>query len=254
VTVNRLNHDEFRQATGPYHDGDHRILGRMFYNRQQGYYARPSGTVVDLVNMPGATVTPEGTATNADDADGAWTRWATSTTNDSDAGPTLTPATVFARPSWGIEARAWVRFQTSVATMRAWVGCVASDPMGSSDPAIHGAAFRYDTGAGIDTTAFWRCWTNDGSGAGSVTITTVPIALATKYDLRIKVEALQGAIPNKVMFFINDTLVATHMTNLPGATGTPYVMPWAQVRHIVAGGTASAIEINQFIFNSQPIR
>lgn len=95
--------------------------------------------------------------------------------------------------------------------VRHWVGLFDSTPMAASDPAINGMGFRYDTT--VDGTAFWRCWSNDGAGGGTVTVTTVAFAGSTIYRLAIVVN------PNglSVDFYINDVLVATHTTDLPGA-------------------------------------
>jgi hypothetical protein len=253
--IGRLSSDEFIQATGPYHDGEHRLLGRMLYNRQQAVYARPSGIVMDYVNMPGATTTPEGTGTNADDSTGPYVRWTTSTTINTDAGQPFTPATVFGRASWGAEFRANIKIGATLTNARYFVGLFSADPMASADPAVHAAAFRYDTVA--DGTAFWRLYSNDGTTTGLVTPLTATIqrgvgtiVASQRYDLRIKIEALQGAAPNKIVFFINDKLVGFHSYELPGAT--TYIMPWAQVR-CLAASAARTIDINQIILNTQPI-
>lgn len=94
---------------------------------------------------------------------------------------------------------------------RIWVGLFASTPMAATDPAIHGAGFRYSTD--VDGTAFWRCWSNDGAGAGTVTTTTAAIAANSSCHLFID-QSDSAAI----RFYVDGTLVATHSTDLPALT------------------------------------
>jgi len=107
--------------------------------------------------------------------------------------------------------RAFMRTGPVITDIRYWFGLFSTGPTTSDDPAIHGMGFRYSTA--VDGTAFWRCWTNDGVGTGLVTVTTIPFTADTTYVLSIMVSE-DGT---KVLFFINDVLVATHTVDLPGA-------------------------------------
>lgn len=109
------------------------------------------------------------------------------------------------RPSY----KAIVRTGPSVTEVRYWIGLFASDPMGSSDPAIDGMGFRYDTG--VDGTAFWRAWSNSGAGS-EVTATSVAVTADTTYVFTIEISH-DGS---EIFFFINDLLVASHSSSIPG--------------------------------------
>lgn len=98
-----------------------------------------------------------------------------------------------------------------ITNVRYWMGLFSATPATADDPAINGMGFRYSTVA--DGTAFWRCWSNDGAGGGTVTVTTVPFTVSTNYVLSIEVSP-DGL---SIFFYINDLLVATHVTDLPGA-------------------------------------
>jgi hypothetical protein len=94
---------------------------------------------------------------------------------------------------------------------RIWVGLFSADPMGSATPAVHLMAFRRDTGAGD---ANWQAVTDNGSGTPTVTNTSVTVAIDQSERFTIIVDSA-GA---NVRFYIDEVLVATHTTTLPGAT------------------------------------
>lgn len=100
----------------------------------------------------------------------------------------------------------------SLAVQRTWIGLFSADPMASDTPAVHLAAFRYSPAT--DTTAFWRCVTDNGSGTPTVTTTTQSIGSTTSYRLRIVCDAGGSAI----RFYINGILYATHTATLPTST------------------------------------
>ena len=99
---------------------------------------------------------------------------------------------------------------TDITNVRIWVGAFAGTPVGSDVPPVASMmAFRYSTSA--DGTVFWRTVTQDTTSATTVQITTTPIAINTKYYL--KIDATNQA---SIKFYINNVLVTTHTTNLPG--------------------------------------
>jgi hypothetical protein len=104
-----------------------------------------------------------------------------------------------------------MRVGVVISDVRYWFGFFSATPMAASDPAINGMGFRYSTD--VDGTAFWRCWSNDGVLGGTVTVTAVPFVAGTSYTLSIELSPDGTAI----FFYINDVLVATHTTDLPGA-------------------------------------
>lgn len=107
---------------------------------------------------------------------------------------------------------AWIKTGADITSVRYWMGMFSATPMAASDPAVHAAAFRYDTG--VDGTAFWRAYTNDAVSTGTVTTGGVAIAANTAYRLRI-VWATGTAT---VRFFVNGTNIANHTTDLPTTT------------------------------------
>lgn len=99
------------------------------------------------------------------------------------------------------------------ATERIWVGMANADLSAVDSPTgKHVMAFRYAIDS--DGTVFWRTVTNDvGADTGTVTVTTVAIAAATRYVLTIN-----AYDPASIKFYINGALAATHTTDLPGTT------------------------------------
>lgn len=73
------------------------------------------------------------------------------------------------------------------------------------------AYIRFDVTA---SDAFFTCITDDGFGGRTTTVTAVAPAALTSYRFRI---VCNDSAPN-VKFYINDVLVATHTTHLPGTT------------------------------------
>ena len=79
---------------------------------------------------------------------------------------------------------------------------------------IRAAAFRYYTS--VDTTAFWRAVTRDGTGASAtISTTTFPITFGTAYQMNI-----DCSVGVDCKFYINGILVATHTTALPASGQT----------------------------------
>lgn len=100
----------------------------------------------------------------------------------------------------------------SIASIRSWQGFTSASLDAVATPTTqHVAAFRFDTS--VDGTNFWRCVTCDGASNVTTTTTTVAMAINTYYKLRIEFTSA-----SECTFWINDVLVATHTTNLPGST------------------------------------
>jgi hypothetical protein len=110
-------------------------------------------------------------------------------------------------------------------TCRIWMGLFSNDPMASDTPALHLAAFRY--APATDTTAYWRCVTDDGGGAPTVTATDIEIEADTRYVLKV-----DCTDPASIQFYINGTLVATHTTDLPSTSQD--LGCWMQIRTLDA--------------------
>ena len=101
-------------------------------------------------------------------------------------------------------------FTTLVA--RVWVGLVSASPASVDTPgassSIHMAAFRYSPTAGDSN---WKTVTSDGS-TDEVQDTGVAASDDTKFKLEVRVLA------SSVEFYIDDVLVTTHSSVLPGST------------------------------------
>jgi hypothetical protein len=167
---------------------------------------RPVGTTLDTFGM--AAPTTVGTISNSDGTAGPG-HAAVSGAVSGNVGGWDVPATV-TRRDWEPEFVARAECTVTITSARYWVGLFSADPTASATPAVHLAAFRYDTTP--DTTAFWRCVTNDGGGSPTVSTTNVAFTASTSWVLRIRLSLTD------VKFFINDVLVATHTTTLPGST------------------------------------
>jgi hypothetical protein len=63
---------------------------------------------------------------------------------------------------------------------------------------------------GAAATPNWKCYTR-GAGVTTRTNTSIAVVAGTWYKLRIDI----NAAANSVTFYINDTLVATHSSNIP---------------------------------------
>ncbi len=94
---------------------------------------------------------------------------------------------------------------------RTWVGLFSSSANASDDPAVQAAGFRFSSIAG-DTK--WQTYTNDGVAGGTIKDSLVTVVANTRYVLKIVMTTTQ------IDFYINDVLVTSHTTNLPGGTTT----------------------------------
>lgn len=123
---------------------------------------------------------------------------------------------------------------SGTATMSARFGALASSS--TAGEGSNGAYFSFAPG----TSANWRCITKDGSGT-TATTTTVAYATSTWYVLTIKFT------PTKVEFYINDTLVATHTTNiLATAVFTAFAIETNEA-------VDKTIDIDRFSLITQPL-
>lgn len=101
-----------------------------------------------------------------------------------------------------------------------------------------GIYFEYDRAASGDV---WRCKTAAG-GLITTTVTATAIAAATWYRLRALVT------PGQALFFVNDVLVATNVTNVPAGTAQRYA-PNLRIQK-TAGGTIRTQLIDYFQMRS----
>ena len=100
----------------------------------------------------------------------------------------------------------------SIPTSRYRIVCGFGDNNGSAFNEADGVFFIYDEGGttnGNSPSPNWRCITSAGSVRTNSN--TIPVVANTWLKLRIEV----NADATEVKFFINDSLVATHTTNIP---------------------------------------
>ncbi|WP_239404564.1 hypothetical protein [Frankia sp. Cj3] len=201
-------------------------------------YTNPNQTSVAQAGFAATPTLSSGTGitvANADDADGPLIGYTSDTTNRT-MGWVSSNFSGYAQAQWAPLFYARVKTDPSAVTsVRYYIGLASSDLSSlSADPTTqHAAAFRYDTG--LDGTAFWRSVTCDGTAA-EVQATTQAIAVDTAYHLVVEVNAARTA----VRFLINDVLLTTHTTRVPGAsTGLGYFV------RLVNLGAARAIKVGR---------
>lgn len=121
---------------------------------------------------------------------------------------------------WSPELLFAIKTGASLTGVRFWIGISASY-LGGTAPVADGGTFSIASAAfAWDATVhsgsnFWRAHTSDGSGASGATVTTTSTAIATSTTYNLRVKANPGS---NVLFYINDTLVATHTTDLPSVS------------------------------------
>lgn len=165
----------------------------------------PAGTT--LLQLLSA-ITATGSTSNHQDAPDAYINYNSAASGGANAGWSesavgmiqYTRAPVF---------ETWIKTGGNVSDPRYWVGLFSGDPRASADPAgLHLAGFRYEPG----TDTNWQACTKDGTTL-STTNTGVTVAINTKH--RMVIDMRSGS---SILFYIDDVLVATKASNLPGAT------------------------------------
>ena len=169
-------------------------------------------TGVSFVNIGASGLATAGSQTDVNDSTGHYVGLTTTATNGNTARMSFTPAI---HTQFLPDAQWVIKTDASISNVRIWTGLgstVTPFSATSDDPADMSAiAFGYSTAT--DGTAFWRVYSNNGSGGGTRTATSVAIATNTRYIFRAVVDSASS-----VRMFINGTLVATLTTELPGAT------------------------------------
>lgn len=196
-------------------------------------------------NVAAATVTATGgiaaptltaTVANADDATGMWLQHTSGALLGNASGAVSAAFTQFQR-GWDVAGVFSVRLGTDVTSQRVWVGFCSANPEASATPAVHLAAFRYDTGV---QGGFWQCVTAAGTATQTVTTTSVAATASGAYRMRVHMTG------SDVKFYIDGALVATHTTNLPTAT---QALGWAiRVTTLIAGARTVRWRRASFIY------
>lgn len=180
----------------------------QFYHRSI-WQTRANATSIDSIGDAAPTAT--GTAAAVSDSTGVYTTYTSSTTINTNAG--LQDYTAAAVGTENLPVHQFAFYTgADISSVRYWCGMVSGNPMGSATPSVSLAALRYDTAA--DGTAFWRFVTDNGSGTPNVVVTTVAVAVSTRYEVMI-----DASDPTSIKCWINGVLAATSATTLP-ATST----------------------------------
>lgn len=179
----------------------------LLSERQMQVLTNAGATTLTTLGFTAAP-TASGTPTNVDDADGPLINYQSGAVSGNVGG--LNSAATVCRRDWQPTFFARIKTPATITLNRFWIGLFSGAPTASATPAVHLAGFRYDTTA--DGTAFWRLATDDSGGAPTLTTTTVAVAADTVYDMAIRL------ISSGVKFWINNTYLGQHTTDLPTST------------------------------------
>lgn len=195
------NHD------ADYADVSHEHAGLVLAQTLKAVYPNPGLATAAVVGT--AAVVLNATVANADDADGSWLSHTTAASSGSATSMRSAIPADQVRRDWLPDLEIRIKTGSAISTVRYWIGLTDALPNSSADPTLHGAMFRFDTGASDSN---WQAWTNDNSGGGSAQDTGVAVAADTVYVMRIR------CLASTIEFSINGTLVATASSNLPSAS------------------------------------
>ena len=195
------NHDHSKSDQGG------RAATPGYFYREMQFLKNPGAATITTVGFAAAPTTNGTLATGDDNTYGPLLVLVTGSSNGN---------TAYLHGTFSIVQRAWLPIfatrmyaHSTITNQRSWFGLFSADPTGFSTPTtVHLAAFRYATD--VDGTAFWRCVTCDGASNVTTTTTSVAYIASTGYNLLITCDA------SSVQFAIDDVVVATHTTNLPG--------------------------------------
>jgi hypothetical protein len=93
---------------------------------------------------------------------------------------------------------------------------------------------------GAAATPNWKCYTR-GAGVTTRTNSSIPVVAGTWYKLRIDI----NAAGNSVSFYINDTFITTHTTNIPTSLTQMYI---TSLMVKTAGTTARTMLTDYFMY------
>jgi hypothetical protein len=170
------------------------------------------GTVATVGRSTAATVSNGGgggSSTSADDTDGPWVNIATASTLNKVS--VVNDLTAVVRTDWNPEMYARIKTGATITLVRYWVGFFSADPSASATPAVHYAAFRFDTSA---SDANWQFCTATGTATQTCTNTTIAVTASTAYSLWVTCTS------TTCLGYVDGVLRATNTTNLPTSTQT----------------------------------
>ena len=183
-------------------------------------YVPAGGTLVVADEFLGGGISVVGASSTAvHDAAGRWARQTSNAALNNRASAISTQDQY--KTGWGGEVQAKLRWNTITAN-RMMFGITSTDLTDDTVPnptTGHYAFITYDDS--VHGTAFFRCYSRDGTTI-QTTVTTTAVTAGTVYRMKIK-SVNNGA---SLKFYINDNLVATHATNVPG-TNTYLGVQWS---------------------------
>lgn len=182
----------------------------------------------------GTVITTPGTASLLDVTDvGQYILYTAAAVND-DVGWLGNTANV-TRRGYNPTYYAVCRIGGSIASARFFIGLSDISPMSGG---LWGIAslmgFRFDTA--IPDASNWLAVTSDAGGNGTEIVTDTGVAIAINTSYRFKIVVVSATL---VQFYINDVLVATHVSRIPASTTNLGV--FAAVRSIGSSGRAIAV-------------
>lgn len=183
---------------------------RLFTRLEESYIDNVGGATVAVANVGQSLFACGGATTaNVDDASGPFGETTTGPVTGNVAGCISATFSDYRR-DWTPDGVFRVKTGATITSVRYWVGFVSAEPRLSATPAIHLAAFRYDTAT--DGTAFWRACTDNGSGTPTCTATSLAVGASTAYTMRIRCDGTD------CRFYDGVTLLHTETGTLPTAT------------------------------------
>ena len=209
VAAGNHNHDSAYAAISHNHDASYLAIDAVPVQHviYKAVNANPGLATATTVGMPAALL--NATVANADDADGPWIQHTTGAVSGNATSMRSDALDTVFRRDWQPDVEFMFKAPATITSIRVWVGLFAAVPNAADDPTLHGAGFRFSTGA---SDANWQAWSNDNSGGGAIANTGVTFSANGVYRLRVQCRA------SDIRYFVNGSLVATHSTNLPTAT------------------------------------
>jgi hypothetical protein len=195
-------------------DPTNKSYDKHWSKRVQSYYNDANATTWTNVGFKAAPTLSSNGGTfvsKNNDPIGQLCRFDTSAVSGNAQG-LITASFDYTQRQWNPEWVCTVRTHTAITSACFLVGLFDQniDALVVAPSTQHCALFRYDTG--LDTTGQWSTVTCDGTTPTTNTGAGCAIATATAYTLRLMLKAAA------VDFYINDALVFSHTTHLPGST------------------------------------
>ncbi len=183
------------------------------------YVPGAAGTIYTSVGPYGVPTAYGTVSAITADASGRYNKYITAASANDAAGLEWF-GTAYLQRRWGPIVGTRIKLDATITSYRLQFGIADSvSVFGADDPTVHWSGLRFSTAAG-DTT--WKAITNDNSGGGTITDTTVACTADTAYDLYVD-ESVDAQVTLGVRIAPSTTsngnaaafTTITHTTNLP---------------------------------------